>query len=90
MRVNDGLALGIERHGAEWRPVACSARSASRIAFPSPEVELVASSKNRRIVASMGASLNFCVRGFEEPARGASLIRRDADGHEPHITRQAL
>ena len=53
MRVYDGVALGIERHGAVGRPVARVARRASRVEFASSEVQVMSGSQNRMIVSTV-------------------------------------
>ena len=53
MRLDDGVAFGVKRHGTDGRPVASIARPASRVEFASPAVQRVSGSQNRVIAPCM-------------------------------------
>jgi len=53
MRFYDAVAFGVERDGADWRPVSGVARPAGRIEFASAAVEPVSGSQYRQIVLGM-------------------------------------
>ena len=56
MRRYDGVTFGIERHGADGRPVSSVAGPARRVAFASLEIQGVSCSENREIVACVSLS----------------------------------
>ena len=50
MRLDDGVAFGVERHRADGRPVAGGTRPARQVEFASPAVQVMSGSKNHVIV----------------------------------------
>ncbi len=56
MRLYDGVAFWVERHGTDGRPVACVTRPACRIKFASSAVQRMPGSQDRVIVPCMALS----------------------------------
>ena len=56
MRLYDGIAFGIERHGANGRPVSSVARPARRVECARPEVQVMSGRQNRLIFPGVALS----------------------------------
>lgn len=53
MPVDEGVALRVERHGADGRPVSGIARPARRVALACAKVQLMAGGQNRQVFAGV-------------------------------------
>ena len=56
MRLHDGVAFWVERHGADGRPIPSVAGPARRIAFPGAAVQGMSSHQDRVIAACVALS----------------------------------
>src|SRR6478609_4132539 len=85
MRLDDRFAFGVERHGADGRPVAGAARPASRVDLTSADVQLVAGSQDGVVAAGMtlgwadvanaAVAMVMVVPTHEAGCRGACVLK---------------